>query len=180
METSDLISQTATVMEAVRLEGAQSDDFIPDEIAICFPSDEALMTFVAEAVGDYGLDRFNSVPRDHMHRIDRLGEGFDVHFEFLRLPGRNWRIEAMSIFPGGIAALHEKALRDSGGEPVIIHVSWKCHNLDFYADTIRHMPSQQMFRKAEYANSYGIFSYFSTNGGPMYWKPRVNLRDGSS
>lgn len=180
MEASDLISHAATVMEAVRLEGAQSDDFIPDEIAICFPTNEALDQFVKEAVDDYGLEHFNGVRSDHMRRLDRLGEGFDVQFEFLRLPGREWRIECMAVWRG-IAPLHEKALRDSGGEPVLIHVSWKMPNLDDYSLLMREMPTRHgLFRKAEYANTYGIFSYWTANGGGLYHKPRVNLRDTES
>ena len=176
METGELIEKTAYVMEAIRQEAAASDDFIPDEIAICFPTEAVLIQFVEEAVADYGLDHFNSVPHDQMRRMDRLGEGFGVRFEFLRLPGRDWRIECMAVLDG-IAPLHEKAMRDSDGEPEIIHVSWKVDGLDAYQQLMRDMPTTTaMSRKAEYHNSYGIFSYWSSNGH-IYHKPRVNLRD---
>jgi len=177
MDTATLIENAATLIEHCREDGAASDDFIPDEVAICFPDEESLVLFVKEAIQDYGLENFNSVEKDHMSRLDRIGEGFDVRFEFLRLPGRSWRFECMFVYPGGIAPLHERALRENGGEPVIIHISFKLHNVDEYGQTVREWPTRHAWsRKAEYSNSYGIFSYWSVNGGP-YWKPRVNLRD---
>ena len=182
MEANELLEKATYVMEQWRQECAQCDDYIPDEIAICFAEATQLQTTVAEWVGDYGVEHFNGVPSDHMSRLDRVGEGFDVRFEFLRLPGRDWRFELMHVYPGGIAPLHEKALRESKGEPAIIHVSYKCFDVEEYGILMRSMPTmygRNWTRKAEYSNTYGIFSYWSENGH-IYTKPRVNLRDRAS
>jgi hypothetical protein len=177
METNELLEQATYVMETIREEAAASEDFIPDEIAICFVDEASLVRVVKELADDYGLEHFNSVERDTMRRLDRLGEGFDVRFEFLRLPGRDWRFECMVVLEG-IAPLHMKALQDSGGEPTIIHYSYKMNNLDEYSQLMRDMPTRTaMSRRAEYHNTYGIFSYWMGSGGHIYEKPRVNLRD---
>jgi hypothetical protein len=148
-----------------------------DEIAVCFGDKQELRKFVKEAIDDYALEHFNSVQRDTMKRQDKRGK-FDVRFEFLRIPGRKWRIEAMCILDGE-APLHERRLAANEGAPFIIHLSYKLGSLDEYQKEVRQLwhLGPGWHREAEYMNSYGMFSYFKMKGDPMFLKPRVNLRD---
>lgn len=149
-----------------------------DEVALCFHNEEALIEFVEHAKR-LGLEHFNSVPYDTMKRQDKLGEEFGVRFEFLRHPEREWRIEAMAVIDGE-APLHKEAL-DKYGAPCIVHLSYKCEDLDAYQMEVRRMFNDRGATKvAEYSNSYGMFSYWRPHGQQSmlpYWKPRVNLRD---
>lgn len=148
-----------------------------DEVALCFRSEAELEHFVKQAQA-IGVENFNSVERDRMVRQNGLGE-FDVRFEFLRLPHRSWRIEAMCVL-GGEAPLHEWAMES--GSPVLIHLSYKCESVEAYQEEIRKLLFAGEHLHAEYRNSYGLFSYWTLpsqgkKGRLPYIKPRVNLRD---
>lgn len=150
-----------------------------DETSLLFATPEELDGFKLWAIQS-GLECFNTVDRDRMVRLDKgATEGFDVRFEFMRLPGAaggDWRIEAMCVL-GGQAPLHEEHLAAHGtGKPV--HVSFKCEDENRYRVMKRTMADdgfQSIPFHAEYQNSYGRFSYWGV--GPWYLKPRVNLRD---
>lgn len=146
-----------------------------DEVALCFRHEHDLMKFVEHAVLR-GMDNFNSV-RDTMVRQDARGQ-FDVHFEFLKFPNEEWRIEAMCITDGE-APLHASALAQNG-DVCVIHLAYKCATLEDYQEETRRLMSGVATRRAEYRNGYGLFSYWSPTGQPSvlpYVKPRVNLRD---
>lgn len=146
-----------------------------DEVSVLCGTPQLLDKFVGWAI-DIGYEHFNSVPLDVMRRQDQLlrKQKFEVRFEFLRIPGENWRIEAMCI-PKGSAPLHSQHQK-SHGDPSVVHASFKCINVEDYQRV------KTMFRGfntmpygAEYRNSYGVFSYWQI--GSYYMKPRVNLRD---
>lgn len=151
-----------------------------DEIAVLFDGPEALKAFVKWGITHGGLEHFNSVPHDRMHRQDSaVDEFFDVRFEFMRKPGVPWRIEATCVL-NGTAPLHSAVL-DSRGSGTPIHASWKCYDKPAY-DTVINSMSQELGSMvpavpfcAEYRNSYGLFSYWGTED--LFFKPRVNLRD---
>lgn len=138
-----------------------------DEVAILFKDSAVLSDFVAWCVRE-GVDNFNSVERDTMRRQDTDGQ-FDVRFEFLRIPGMDWRIEAMCVLDG-MAPLH-----DSQADGSIIHASYKLEDAWAYANHQTKLNGGLIKRQAEYVNSYGRFSYWGP--GAPYLKPRVNLRD---
>lgn len=157
-----------------QIEAVRQVSQLVDEVAICFPTLPDLVDFVEEATRN-GLEHFNSVPYDTMKRQDRLGESFGVRFEFLRYADDPWRIEAMCVIDGH-APLHRAALHREQSA-VVIHMSYKMATLHDYQEEVRRLRSEVQM-EAEYANSYGIFSYWpGPNGRVPYVKPRVNLRD---
>lgn len=144
-----------------------------DEVALLFENREALDHWLKWAITRGNLEHFNSVPHDTMLRRDRSG-AFAVRFEFLRLPGATWRIEAMCVLYGN-APLHETALA-LHRNGCVIHASYKATSLEGYAKCQEELRSRDVSMAAEYQNSYGRFSYWG-NRGDFYLKPRVNLRD---
>jgi hypothetical protein len=150
--------------------------YVIDEIAVVFDTQSGLTEFVNECKA-FGMSHFNSVSSDVMRRQDGDQE-FLVRFEFLRMPGWDWRIEAMCVL-GGSAPLHEVHLARHGTRS-IIHASFKGFaggDADEYEDMKRLTESELGPFKAEYRNSYGMFSYFDQGPDLPYLKPRVNLRD---
>jgi hypothetical protein len=149
-----------------------------DEVALLFSSSDELHRFIAYAVDVADADYFNSVPRDTMRRMDHPST-FEVQFAFLRLPERPWRIEAMTVLEGD-APLHRSAL-NMMGEGCVVHLSYKCADLDRYQHEVRNLMNHEDRMMAEYRNSYGMFSYWQTQRRtPSLYpllKPRVNLRD---
>lgn len=153
-----------------------------DEVALLFHSSAALDAFLRDMPGT--AEVFNRVPCDIMRRQDMLGS-FQVRFEFVRLTAEHtlrfphstepWRIEAMCVLEGD-APLHRQKIAMSEELPCVVHWSYKLPNLDAYQAAVRAHRSAGDVMRAEYLNSYGMFSYFGSNGAP-YMKPRVNLRD---
>lgn len=174
MNTGFILSNVRDALDRAR------DHVNADEIAIVFPTPNSLTEFVEKVTYESGvhrLEHFNSVQRDLMARQDSP-QTFNVRFEFLRRRNDllNWRIEAMCVLDG-VAPLHEAALEESGGRPVVIHASYKLASLAEYEEEkkrLADLDGREM--AAEYVNSYGMFSYFDF-GLPFFMKPRVNLRD---
>jgi len=177
MKASEVLYETWVSLQA----GRQHNPNI-DEVALLFHSSVALDAFVERLPTT--AEVFNSVPCDIVKRQDMLGS-FQVRFEFIRLKdssplkfalddGVPWRIEAMCILEGD-APLHRQKIATSVDLPTVMHWSYKCPNLDAYQGAVRAERALRSMR-AEYSNSYGMFSYFGVNGLP-YMKPRVNLRD---
>lgn len=155
-----------------------------DEAALLFASEHDLDDFLVWATTDARLEHFNSVPKDTMVQLygnslagiaNQRGPDFDfdVRFEFLRIAGAKWRIEAMCVL-GGTAPLHEKYLTRNGSGSVV-HVSYKMPAPSQY-DREKERLWEVMEMQAEYRNSYGTFSYWG-DGSLPYLKPRVNTRD---
>lgn len=168
--------EAALVLDLATSTMMNSPQFM-DEVAVCFADEPSLLEFVEEAK-TLGLEHFNSVPYDTMNRQDVPGEKFGVRFEFLRMEFRPWRIEAMCVMDG-MAPLHHMA-NTRFGSPCVVHVSYKLPNLQAYQDEVRKAMDQGHRKVAEYANSYGMFSYWKPAGHMStlpFWKPRVNLRD---
>lgn len=161
-----------------------------DEMSIVFSLPHALEGFVQWAK-EIGYEHFNTVVKDDVTLVDHspafdnlepneANNGFQVRFEFLRITGAPWRIEAMCIL-GGHAPLHANAL-DEFGEGACIHASFKERDSDTFKARKRSMANPGNGFKAleflaEYRNSYGRFAYFGKAGLPPYIKPRINLRD---
>lgn len=99
-------------------------------------------------------------------------KGFDVEFHFWTHPGYKWRIEAMLHTPGAASPLHDHALAIARQQPSIIHASFKLPTAGTYTTFLQNQPNDPAL---SYRNDYGQFSYFGR--GPVYMKPRVNLRD---
>lgn len=171
----------------------------PDEVSLLFATPEELEEFRLWSVKDISMDNFARVESDvcfltssdwrevvtseYVTPMDT--EAFVVRFEFLRVPGADWRIEAMCVLDGK-APLHEAWL-EKYGSGCVVHVSYKCASRAQYAyhcatgPQSRYWASQPAWR-ASYANSYGRFSYYqhdAFNYGGVSWllKPRVNERD---
>lgn len=151
-------------------------NFKIDEVAVLCETPDMLDRFVNMAVLR-GADNFNSVEHDVMKRQGRTFRRgrFDVKFEFLRFPGKDYRIEAMTVLKGS-APLHSQH-RERFGAPSVVHASFKCSDPFGYADVIErlHAVGPALPFCAEYSNSYGVFSYW--NVGKYFLKPRVNIRD---
>lgn len=149
-----------------------------DEMALLFDYEDSLEEFVHHA-GVAGLINFNSVPRDTMVRQDKA-QSFVVRFEFLQPMKHPFRIEAMTVISGD-APLHARRLEQSRNG-CVVHASYKLGTLDEYnAETARLAEDIRVAKRAEYRNSYGMFSYWRVWEAPgIYLKPRVNLRDQSS
>lgn len=165
--------------------------FIPgtiDEMAILFPDNDTLESFMFLAASTPGIRHDRSVESDHMNYLPRgvgdgewapFEDGWDVRFEFFKT-SEPYRIEAM-VRLGGHAPLHEVALEEQGGKPCVFHASFKQHSVEGYEEMKQRLSERT--RKgaafeAEYQNSYGRFSYWSVSVIPwLYVKPRVNLRD---
>lgn len=97
-----------------------------DEAALVFSTEQALESFTLWAINQ-GYEHIGFVKRDGMN-IRTLDHGvashaFDVRFEFLKLDGFDFRIEAMCVLDG-TAPLHEAALAKQG-EGAVIHLSWR-------------------------------------------------------
>lgn len=144
-----------------------------DEVSLLFRTPERLMAFAAWAEAQ-GVEWFNRNVYDRMVRQDQT-QTFDVHFEFMRIPGADWRIEAMCYH--GAAPLHARQL-DQRGNGCVMHASFKAQ--DHAALTVAHdrLLSEHLAPQAAYRNSYGAFSYWGPWMG-MWIKPRVNERDSS-
>lgn len=157
--------------------------FVPamiDEVSLLFTTEADLIDFTKWCIVN-GIDNFNTTG-DEMVRMDTdhgLDESFHVRFEFLRVPGAPWRIEAMCVLDGA-APLHFAHLAEHG-DGCVVHASWKEANLTTYNRVKEGLRAEggglvhAVPFHAEYRNSYGQFSYWGT--GPFYFKPRVNLRD---
>lgn len=151
-----------------------------DEVALLFAGPSELNAWVTWAKGQ-GYEHFGSIEQDRMVRLDQEGQ-FDIRFEFLRLEGFPFRIEAMTVLDGQ-APLHEEALgKFSNGS--VIHVSWRAAPNGDAEGYQRHRAVLEaggthgaLSMLAEYENSYGRFAYYGEQGRPPYFKPRVNLRD---
>lgn len=155
-----------------------------DEISIWFDSDWLLDEFLVWA--GYGrLEHFDTVESDAVYQtygaselgIPHHSKPFLVRYEFLRVPGADWRIEAMTIRSGS-SAIHDRL--ETGD---LVHASWKLpdmveflHATDVLGDGCEGV-FQAIPNLAVYRNSYGMFSYFGEPGKLPYFKPRVNLRD---
>lgn len=151
-----------------------------DEVSILFKHSWMLDDFVIWAKEGTRLEHFDRVHEDNVDQlygrsdygVPNVGtEAFVVRFEFLRVPGAPWRIEAMCIL-SGTSAIHDSM--DTGD---IAHASWKLPDVESYASQQRHLMGENVPLLAEFRNSYGKFSYFGQVGKWPYLKPRVNLRD---
>lgn len=161
-----------------------------DEAALLFASEDSLAAFLKWAVGQ-GYQHIGTVERDTMYQrygnsekgIPNLsGPAFQVRFEFVRLEGFPFRIEAMCVLDGE-APLHEAALAKYG-EGSVVHVSWRAAPNGDSTGYGRHKKALEaegghgtLSPLAEYQNTYGRFCYYGEPGRPPYLKPRVNLRD---
>ncbi len=172
----------------------------PDEVSLLFATPEELERFRIWAIGD-GMDNFSRVEDDVAICIGadwhepvlsealpvRPIESFAVRFEFLRVPGALWRIEAMCVLSGE-APLHEAWL-EMYGSGCVVHVSYKLPTRDAYdqhtgrGPYASQWPEQPTYR-ASYTNSYGRFAYYQHAnfedrifGSTWFLKPRVNERD---
>lgn len=157
---------------------------IIDEVSVLFRTAAELEAFLEWAVECKGLTHFNGVTDECRSRALPRGDAhrYTVRLEFLRLPGVDWRIEAMVILDG-TAPLHSQHLNDHGSG-CIIHASFKAKDLGFYLqyrDTLEAMDSLcgPIPLRAEYENSYGRYAYYGDHQPETSWyiKPRVNLRD---
>lgn len=139
-----------------------------DEVSILFKHPDELEHFIRWA-RLAGLHHFNSAA-DRVWRQDCEDERpFDVRFEFFRIPGFEWRIEAMAVL-GGQADIHAPLANHA-----IPHVSFKCLDPMHYDHVCAVLASGNMECQASYTSGYGAFSYFGAFA--PYLKPRVNLRD---
>lgn len=145
-----------------------------DEVSLLWSDAAELDSFVHWAVTSGGFENFFTVHQDTMLRQDR-DEWFDVRFEFLRIPGMDWRIEAMSVLDGE-APLHEQHLHIMGNG-CVVHASFKEADLAAYDAAKDRLIEGGCVPHAEYQNTYGMFSYWLADEGLFYFKPRVNLRD---
>jgi len=146
-----------------------------DEMAILFSSTYDLDEFVTAA--SEVAPMFNEVPRDQMVRQDKPGS-FYVRFKFLQAPRQPFRLECMTVIMGN-APLHDRLFAKKE-RPCIMHASYKLESQGAYEREKSRLRSLMKMR-AEYQNSYGMFSYWQHfDMGGVYLKPRVNLRDSSS
>src|SRR5678815_1115834 len=144
-----------------------------DEVSLLFRTEDRLMEFCQWAEVQ-GVERFNTA-LDRMDRQDAM-ENFQVHFEFMRLPGADWRIEAM-CYGGGPAPLHEQQLKNRG-DGCVMHASFKAEDEAALTKAHDNLLAAHLAPQALYRNSYGAFSYWGPWMG-IWIKPRVNLRDSS-
>lgn len=160
----DTIRRMQYDLDTVHLIGGQLD-----EVAILFKNEREMEGFVNYALR-FGFENKVSVPRDRFHELapQDFGKDFDVRFEFLTKPDVPWRIELMCIVDG-MAPLHDR-LRNHE----LVHVSFKCSDLEHYLHMTRVM-GHVFPPHMEYENAYGRFGYFGAF--TPYYKPRVNLRD---
>lgn len=145
-----------------------------DEYSVLF-ADAFDQERFAEDSAKLGFQVFNSTS-DYMERLDKKKEAFNVHFDFLSVPSKPWRIEAMCV-TGGTAPLHTAAMGDNMGYAGVFHASYKLPSLDIYLTHIGILKVTGYEMAAEYQNSYGRFSYWRLAPHLPYFKPRCNLRD---
>lgn len=149
-----------------------------DEISLLLPNYLSAVEFATSAVMEEGVTLFNRAA-DHVHTWP-LRSHYDVDYLFLTLPEpmQDVRLEVMSLGEG-FSPLHYTALNSTGGEKVVIHLSFKCEDPEAYADAVDIMSSDAHLIQA-CKSEYGLFSYFETTameGTQIYLKPRVNLRE---
>lgn len=148
-----------------------------DEVSIIVPDDRVAMEILREAVRD-GAEFFNSAV-DHVNTSPIVSR-YTVLYDFLRLPGRNYRVEMMRI-TGGVSPLHSavEVVRPF----VPIHVSFKVKDGEEFAWASSELERHGWDKAQHCASTYGAFSYFRKDRdsycqtGEIYLKPRVNLRD---
>lgn len=143
-----------------------------DEVSILWRTLNELRDF-AKWAADQGVDVFNGHVLDTMFRQDQPGH-FRVAFEFMRLPGHEWRIEAMNA-GNGSSPLHTRMLQQKNNG-AIMHASFKVPDEDAYKEAVERLAAAGLQFGAQYRNTYGAFSYWSGLGN-VWIKPRVNLRD---
>lgn len=152
-----------------------------DEVAVLFETVEELEAFIPYC-HENGLEHIGSVAEDTL--LDTTdgdpigGDWFNVRFEFFRIPGRHWRIEAVTVLEGiERAPLHRSHL-DEWGSGSIIHASWKETDFPAYQTRLLQLADLPLRKYLEYRNTYGVFSYWnSPDPFSVYLKPRVNLQD---
>lgn len=144
-----------------------------DEYSVLFGNRVDLDVFVARGK-TFGMERFNYTD-DLMRRTD-VEETFEVHFDFLQLPAKSWRIEAMHV-ASGVAPLHATASQGIDNYCGVFHASYKLENLDAYNAELHRLYRAGYEPRAQYQNSYGVFSYWKIEPHLPYFKPRANLRD---
>lgn len=145
-----------------------------DEIALLWNDPAELDSFLQWAVAVGGFNNTFSVSQDTMTREDNIGS-FDVRFEFLTIPGTDWRIEAMCPLSGDFP-LHNRHLKLLGNG-CVVHASFKLPTDELYFDSWEWLGEAGFVKLAEYQNSYGWFSYWDHFEALFYVKPRVNRRD---
>lgn len=159
-----------------------------DEVSILLKSVEAQERFLGWCIAS-GMKHIGQVEHDWLHSTeervthiidDHTGRSllvahddmFAVRFDFVKPPEAAWRIELVTV-TDGTAPLHEQA-----AEGTAFHASFKCSSPEHYETKLRELRAwcrDSYPIRAEYQNSYGIFSY--AGFAPPYLKPRVNLRD---
>lgn len=147
-----------------------------DEYSILFARRMDQDAFVARAKAA-GILRFNETD-DYMSRQDDVSDvGFGVHFDFLSVPAKPWRIEAMSITVPASAPLHLEAMQGNPQYMGVFHASYKLPSKEEYLRELSRLSDLGFELSAAYQNTYGQFSYWRIEPHLPYFKPRCNLRD---
>lgn len=145
-----------------------------DEVAIAFPNPEALDEFLRSA-RDCGLDNFRNVNDTVYAQDPRKGTSgsYMVSYRFLRLPGADWRVEAMHAR----SSLHRSLFRNEQ-VPVVVHASYKCFSMSEFMHAMAEANKKGFGEEMFCASGYGLFSYRRplVNDWPLkrtYLKPRL-------
>lgn len=150
--------------------------YVIDEYSILFAqrADQDAFSFNART---HGMERFNFTD-DYMSRMDDASDvGFGVHFDFLSVPAKPWRIEAMSITVPACAPLHHEAMHGNPQYIGVFHASYKMPSAVAYEEELERLSRLGLEMAAQYQNTYGKFSYWEVEPHLPWFKPRCNLRD---
>lgn len=156
-----------------------------DEVALYFSSRSVLDMAVSQMVRMEGMTHFNGA--EDAVRTAPLDTHYAVDYEFFKHMDRQYRIEAMAI-TGGLSPLHEAW--DHAPRPRMVHVSFKVPTLAVYSEVLHDLDTSlstdRYFMGQACLSTYGRFSYWQRasdimdgTGTTPWFKPRVNLRDGS-
>jgi len=166
-----------------------------DELALMFFERDHLFNWITAAVQEPGVRLFNH-SADTVH-TQPFRTHYQVEYWFLASLDRGYRLELM-LLGDGFSPLHHHMQHDLSHEvevdegvyetqynaPVAVHVSSKTDGPANYANVCGDLADMDELEYLQFCRSdYGHFSYWRVNPlwtsdlGPVYFKPRVNLRD---
>jgi hypothetical protein len=166
-----------------------------DEFALMFFERDHLFNWISAAVKEPDVRLFNYA-NDTVH-TQPFRTHYRVEYWFLTHPDRPYRLELM-LKGDGFSPLHDHMANevtqvievDEGvyeqqyDAPAGVHVSAKLDGPANYASVCGDLADMDELEYLQFCRSdYGHFSYWRVNPlwtsdlGPVYFKPRVNLRD---
>lgn len=167
-----------------------------DEAAILVPTEWHSRNFIGKMEGA-GWEHFNGA--DDLVYTNPFSTRYFVHYEFLRSPEKDYRIEVMTMSEGvmdhnsGFSPLHHALWYPNGKrKDALVEDSFPVPHLSFkvppnvekrpqaaYSRAVASLQAKGLIHAQTCQSTYGVFGYYLPNDAnrQLYMKPRLNLRD---